>query len=275
MPDGDSKVRPLRAGDDAVGELVAAAGLHGAYVQNALAGGDGDGVVFEVDGVARGLAWFGPRGNLVLLGEGLGADAEGISTSVVVEHLLRSRWAWRIAMGPAAIVDALRLALRREVLVHRDQVYYRGDRGTANAALVRDDVRAPHRRDRERLARATLALNASDLNIAPARVDRRWLYDMIDERIADGTTRVLGDRGQLTCKLDFGSDGPGGRVLEGVFTFAESRGRGLAAALVASCLAGAPGRVLLHVGAHNLPARRAYERAGMTPEGTCRLLLLG
>jgi predicted GNAT family acetyltransferase len=63
-------------------------------------------------------------------------------------------------------------------------------------------------------------------------------------------------------------------MLEGVFTFAEHRGQGLATALVASCLAAAPGPVCLHVGKHNRPARAAYQRAGMQVAGTCRLLLL-
>ena len=140
---------------------------------------------------------------------------------------------------------------------------------------MRADVRAAQRGDRDRLVQATLLLNASDLNIDPARVDRRWLRDTIDERIADGTTRVLGPVGAPGCKLDIGSDGPGGAVIEGVFTFPEVRGQGLAAALVASCLAAATGVVSLHVGQHNRPARSAYERSGMHEQGRCRLLLLG
>ena len=160
-------------------------------------------------------------------------------------------------------------------LVCREQVYYEGSRGTAARELVRAELRPAQRADRDRLLQATLLLNASDLKLDPARVDRRWLRDTIDERIAEGSTRVLGPVGGPWCKLDYGSDGPGGRVLEGVFTFPEFRGQGLAAALVASCLAETPGGVLLHVGQHNAPARAAYARAGMTPVDTCRLLLLG
>jgi GNAT superfamily N-acetyltransferase len=158
-------------------------------------------------------------------------------------------------------------------LVCRDQIYYRGDAGSAATELVRGDVRPAQRADRDRLLQATLLLNASDLNIDPARVDRRWLRDTIDERIADGTTLVIGPPGSVQCKLDLGSDGPGGLVIEGVFTFAEHRGRGLAAALVASVLAEARGAVCLHVGERNLPARRAYATAGMAETGRCTLLL--
>jgi GNAT superfamily N-acetyltransferase len=141
-------------------------------------------------------------------------------------------------------------------------------------AHVRDDVRVAQRVDRDRLVQATLALNASDLNVDPARVDRRWLRDTIDERIASATTRGIGPPGGLLCKLDFGSDGPGGCVIEGVFTFPEHRGKGLATGLVATCLHQAGGRMCLHVGKHNRPARAAYEAAGMVESGNCRLLLL-
>lgn len=64
-------------------------------------------------------------------------------------------------------------------------------------------------------------------------------------------------------------------MIEGVFTFPPARGKHLAASLVASCLAAAPhARVCLHVGMHNVPARAAYERAGMSVVDRCRLLLL-
>ena len=118
-------------------------------------------------------------------------------------------------------------------------------------------------------------LNASDLNIAPERVDRRWLYSTIDARTRDGSTQVLGPVGGLWTKLDFGSVGAAGDVLEGVFTFPEQRGRGLAAELVASCMARSDAAVSLHVAEHNAAARRCYERAGMQVAGRCRLLLLG
>jgi hypothetical protein len=152
-------------------------------------------------------------------------------------------------------------------------VYCVGDAATAVVDRRRGDVRRAQRADRDRLMQATLLLNQSDLNVDPARVDRRWLRDTIDERIADGTTMVIGPPGAVECKLDLGSDGPGGLVVEGVFTFPEHRGRGLATALVAAVLAAARGAVCLHVGERNLPARRAYAAAGMVETARCTLLL--
>lgn len=264
-------MRRLRRGDDSARALAQAAGVHGVYVCNALSEGLSDGFVFAVDGEECGVAWFGPRGNLVIVSDErvVGHERE------IAAQVLRGRWSWRIVLGDTGLVDALAAAVPRGKLAHRDQVYYVGDRQSADPKHVRDDLRLPVCEDRERLARATLALNASDLNIAPDRVDRRWLYNTIDDRIHDGTTRVIGPVGGLWSKLDFGSDGPGGVVIEGVFTFPERRGRGLGADLVASCMAQASGVVSLHVAEHNRAARRSYERAGMREAGRCRLLLLG
>lgn len=264
-------VRKLRADDAEAMRLAVAAGPHGTYVQNALAAGQQDGLLFHRGERPCGVAWFGPRGNLVLIGD------ESFETAAVevVRHVQAAQWPWRIVLGAAAIVDLLRSRMPRPVLAHRDQVYYLGDASTVTGALVRDDVRSPERRDRERLARATLLLNEADLNIPPARVDRRWLYDMIDERIAEGSTAVLGPLGRVWSKLDIGSEGPGGAVLEGVFTFADRRGRGFASELVATTIARRQDPVSLHVAEANTGARRAYERAGMREVGRCRLLLLG
>lgn len=262
--------RPLEHDDPAVVALAVAAGAHGVYVHNALAAGEGDGFVLLQRGEALGVCWFGSRGNLVVIGTG------DLKAGEVADRVVQSKLPWRIAMGPTGIVDALSERTGREPLVHRDQVYYQCAPAGAERDLVVADVRPAQRGDRDRLVQATLQLNDSDLHIDPARVDRRWLRDSIDERIGDGTTRVIGPVGSVDSKLDFGSAGPGGLVIEGVFTFPHARGRGLAARLVATCIAGAAHeRIVLHVGMHNVPARAAYARAGMVPVDRCRLLLIG
>jgi GNAT superfamily N-acetyltransferase len=250
--------------------LAVASGVHGAYVLNALHNDEHEGLIFSVGNTLVGLAWCGPRGNLVLIG----TDATDRWASAIADHIGASGWQWRIALGPQVVVDLLASTSVRTPLAHRHQIYYVGNSGDVPANLLRDDVRLPQRRDRERLARATLALNASDLNISPSRVDRRWLYDMIDGRIKDNSTRVIGPLGGLWSKLDFGSQGPAGVILEGVFTFPDQRGRGLGSELVATCIKGAEVPLSLHVGENNRPARSSYERAGMIEAGACRLLLL-
>ena len=262
--------RDVDAGDAVAVAMATAAGPHGVYVRNALAGAEGVAFVAGRGGAPEALVWVGPRGNLVAVVE---PSADAALAGPLADEIARRALAWRIAMGPAAVLACLRDRLARAPLAYRSQVYCVGDAATADRARRSGDVRRAQRADRERLMQATLLLNESDLNVDPARVDRRWLRDTIDERIADGTTLVIGPPGSVQCKLDLGSDGPGGLVIEGVFTFAEHRGRGLAAALVASVLADARGAVCLHVGERNLPARRAYATAGMAETGRCTLLL--
>ncbi len=264
-------LRDLLYDDPGALALARSASAHGIYVHNALDRGEGEGFVVAGDGRDEAMVWIGPRGNLVVITAA--APPPRVAVRIVDEVFLRKR-PWRIALGPAAIVDAMRDRLVVTPIAFRDQVYYLGKSAMAERLAPLGEVRAAQRADRDRLVQATLLLNQSDLNVDPARVDRRWLRDTIDERIQNGTTRVLGPVGGPWCKLDYGSDGPGGLVIEGVFTFAEERGKGHAAALVAACLGSAPGVVSLHVGKHNRPARAAYERAGMHEAGACRLLLL-
>lgn len=259
--------RPLQYDDPDAWRLAVAAGPAGVYVQNALAAGEGSGVLLLDDEQPTGLCWFGERGNLVVL-------ANGHEPHQVTAAVLAAGTAFRLAMGPAAVVDSLASASARRALVLRDQLYCHGTAATAAALPLAAAVRVAERGDRDRLAQATLELNASDLNVDPKRVDRRWLRDSIDERLGAGTTRVLGPVGAIAGKLDLGSDGPGGIVVEGVYTFPEARGRGIASGLVAAVLASAPGDVCLHVAATNRPAQAAYARAGMQVTGRCRLLLL-
>ncbi len=61
--------RKLRKNDAVALALAEAAGVHGVYVHNALAEGLRDGLVFSVGDTACGLAWFGPRGNLVIVSD--------------------------------------------------------------------------------------------------------------------------------------------------------------------------------------------------------------
>lgn len=250
--------------------LVQRHGPHGLYVANALYHDLGEVLVFAGEHELLGIGWFGPRGNLILL---LRQPLDAEAVAVAVE---RSHWHWRIALGPQPLVDALAARAPQPPLVHRDQVYYAAAPADAAKGMVSSLVRRPVKKDRDRLMQATLQLNDSDLRVDPARVDRAWLRQTVMARIDDGSTRVIGQPGMIQAKLDFGSDGPAGLMLEGVFTFAEARGRGLASRLVATAVAEATvPQVCLHVDKGNAPARAAYERAGMRVAQQVRLLLLG
>ncbi|MEY3161375.1 MAG: hypothetical protein RIT25_1366 [Planctomycetota bacterium] len=251
-------------------DLVAAHGVHAVYAANALAEPDGDFLALMVGDLLQGLCWFGSRGNLVIVA---GEDVPAAAAAAAIQA---ARIPWRIAMGPGPLVDALVPHLASRPLLHRDQAWYAVRPRDADPGAAGHEVRLAQRGDREALMSATLQLNESDLHIDPRRVDRRWLRDSVLARIAEGSTHVIGPVGGVQAKLDVGSRGPGGCVIEGVFTMPAWRGRGLAAGLVATVAAQREEPIVcLHVGVGNAPARAAYARAGMAERGRCRLLLLG
>lgn len=262
-------------------ELAAAQGPHGVYLGNDVAA-DARGELLSARGLALygrdrvlGLAWFGVRGNLVIV---LADDAR-LDTSRVAVAIVRSQLDWRIALGPRPLIEALAAMQSAAPLVVREQVYYVADRALVEACPVSPEVRAPERTDVEALVGASLELNRVDLKLDPSRVSRRWLRDSTRDRVRDGTSLVLGPRGTPWAKLDVGSEGPYGAVVEGVFTVPAQRGRGYAAQLVhaAARAALARGRpcVCLHVAADNAPARHSYERAGLRAARSVGLLLRG
>jgi GNAT superfamily N-acetyltransferase len=253
--------------------------MHGIYLGNCLSrwpavdgeGGEGGEVValHGAEGLL-GLVFFGSRGNLLVL------EDQPLDAGAVARAVASSRWSWRIALASAPVVEALSARETRPPLVQREQLYYAVRPDAVPADRRRQDVRLAERRDQAALLDAALDLNEVDLHVERRRVHLPWLRDSIRRRIQGHRTLVIGPVGKPLCKLDIGSDGPCGTVVEGVYTVPHARGRGLAAGLVATVAAGAAGAVpwvSLHVGAGNAPARRAYEAAGMQAVQSCRLML--
>lgn len=258
-------------------ELASAVGVPGIYVANWLAsaeGADDDAEVLVLAGEERfvGLCFFGARGNLVVL------EREVLDAAGVAEAVIRSRWGWRIVLARQEIVHALAVREAAPPLVEREQVWYGVVPSRVDRTRVRDDVRVASEADLSALMECALQLNHSDLRVEPRRVNKSWLEAMLHRRIRDGSTRIVGAAGRVECKLDLGSAGPYGLVLEGVFTVAAARGRGYASGLVATVAHEAGPDVplvCLHVAASNVVARRAYERAGMREVARCGILLRG
>jgi ribosomal protein S18 acetylase RimI-like enzyme len=262
------------------------AGVQGVYVANGLSTASAAAGGPELERDAReivllhgadallGVVYFGTRGNLVALTEpGVSPEALG--------RVLFDGPDWRIALGPE---PALARVARRDVtppIVFREQLYYAVEERQAVEALagLPTEVRPADRRDVDALVRAALDLNEADLHVAPWRVNRAWLRDSVRERVEEGRTFVVGPIGRPQVKLDLGSVGPAGAMIEGVYTFPAARGQGLAAALVARVASAEFERgrplVCLHVDARNASARRAYEKAGLRVVDTCWLLLRG
>lgn len=262
-----------------ISDLAVAAGAHGVYLGNDLAA-DARGELLACRGLAfygrervLGLAWFGVRGNLVVvLAPEARLDVARLATAIV-----RSKLDWRIALGPRPLLDALAALQNHAPLVLREQVYYVAVSELVLAQPPSPAVRAAERDDVDALVAASLELNHRDLHLDPTRVSKRWLRDSTRDRVRDGTSLVIGPSGAPFAKLDLGSDGPFGVMVEGVFTKPEQRGRGYAGQLVHAAAHAALSRgratVCLHVAADNLPARRSYERAGLRAADSVGLLL--
>ena len=255
--------------------MAASAGVHGIYVGNFLSGTLTIGDAGEVSGCYSaeglgGLAYVGHRGNLVAI------EQRPFEVEMVAPQLLAGTPPWRIALGPTELLTHLAKVDDRPALVLREQVYYGCTADEVIESARRDDVRPAERRDVASLVEAALELNSEDLGVDPARVHRGWLRESIRRRIRMRQTMVIGPVGDPWTKLDFGSCGPCGMIVEGVFTRRGQRGNGLARSLVAS-VAATIGRdypmVCLHVAADNEAARRAYAGAGMRPMQSCSLLL--
>jgi len=260
-----------------VSEAIAFArsvGVPGIYVQNHLLAHPrlaGPSEILALHGEAEllGLVYCGDRGNLIVLAR------DHLDPDAVAGTVRGSGLQWRIVLGPRDIVRSL-AALGTMPLVHRTQVYYAVEPSAVPPDRLRDDVRPAQRQDVTALVEATLHLNETDLGVEAWRVNKDWVKKNVKQRMREGSTLVIGTPGRLDAKLDIGSKGPAGLILEGVYTWPGVRGRGLASGLVAT-VAGTAGDcplVCLHVAEDNEAARRAYENAGMREAGRCQLLLV-
>jgi len=102
----------------------------------------------------------------------------------------------------------------------------------------------------------------------------------IAKNIEERSSYVLEEDGRLVFKADLSARCPIGAQIVGVFTEPDRRGEGIARRGVAEMVArltagaGAVPAVCLFVREDNLPARRAYERAGFVPSMHYRRLFV-
>ncbi len=254
--------------------LTRRVGVPGIYVQNHLLahprlGGPSEILALHGQEDLLGLIYCGDRGNLIVVTDA-DLDPEALATAVV-----ESTFHWRIVLGPSHAVTLL-AALGTTPLVHRTQIYYAVEPAAVPPERRRDDVCAARRQDVKALVAATLHLNETDLGVEAWRVNKDWVRKNVKLRIREGSTLVIGPSGSPRVKLDIGSRGRAGLILEGVYTWPEARGQGYAAGLVATVAHGAGEDcpvVCLHVAEENQAARRAYQNAGMREVGRCSLLL--
>lgn len=169
-----------------------------------------------------------------------------------------------------------RISTHASITMNRSQPFLVFERPTE--PKPRDPrLRLAHEGDIRWLTQANLQLNEEDLDIAPATVHRRLLRQRIVERIAAKQSWVLEADGRPVCKLELGSRGPAGILLEGVFTRRDARGKGYAKQLVEQVCTheiAADTVVGLHCNRDNAPAVAAYQAVGFREVADLRLACL-
>lgn len=188
---------------------------------------------------------------------------------------LSARDPWTSIVGPEApcslIVDA-----------YRESQTFRVDRVQTFMAVSRGDALGP---GGSGVRRATLDdLDALVPMIAAYRVEdglsrkgddhSAWIRTHAKERVESGNLFVVATSGRPVFTGAFNFAGRYGSGLGGIYTEPSVRGKGLASRAVADLcrMALAVGPVVtLHVAQDNVPAIRAYERAGFRMAGRFRL----
>lgn len=222
----------------------------------------------ELDGVI----FFGHRKGVALAGED-----EGFIRAAA-ELALGAESDWIILVGPRPAADRFLSHYRwrgRPNHLNRVQDFYvlhppdLLDRGAALRAATPADLDAVVEMSEQMLL--------EDFRLPRGSLSREGIRESMRQKIQDGRTWLLEDEGETVFKVDVSAQYAGGSQIEGVFTRPRFRGRGLAAAGVAALsreLLRSSAFVSLHVAQDNVPARRAYERAGFRKHSEFRLVLL-
>ncbi len=272
-------LRPLGLADlSAIRDLLGDAAGPATYVGNDL----GDAAicrqlarralgVFQ-GGTLAAMCWHGGRANLMVIERpGSAIEPAGLAAALGTQGD-----PWRIALGPLPLLAGLASGAWGTTRILRTQIFCAAER-TAQVTAAARTMRLAERADLPWLVEAAIELNRTDLGLAPDEVAERWVREAARARLRAGATFVVGARGAPLAKLDLGSRGVAGAVIEGVFTAPRARGQGLAAGLVAAVCAeelrAGVRRVVLHVDRDNGPARACYARAGMREVCESGLLL--
>ncbi|PIE22422.1 MAG: hypothetical protein CSA62_12465 [Planctomycetota bacterium] len=242
-----------------------------------LAGDDeapytGDYLGVFVENGLRALALFSRLGVLVV-GGGCADDAAELA-----RFALGAVGSFRLVIAERELGVALlaRLASRSTVTMNRSQPFLVYD-APARTPSLDARVRPACQKDAAWLSLANLELNEEDLDIQSATVHRGLLRRRVEDRIAAGQSWVLDFAGKPVSKLELGSCGPAGILVEGVFTDRGFRGRGFAQSLLMQvCAYGIPAHqcIGLHCSRSNGPALSAYKAAGFREVADLRLACL-
>lgn len=183
----------------------------------------------------------------------------------------------RRAIGERAATDALWNGLAPghmdTVLRHDQQLMMVTPQSTA--ALDLPGMRPAELQEEDLVHDAAALMQAEELGIDPRRDEPGAFRAQVQDRLRSGRTWVLVHDGEIRFKADVALRNRRGAQIGGVWVPPKYRGRGLATRgmceLVRRLLATCP-VVTLHVHERNLPAVRAYRRAGFRDVLAFRLL---
>ena len=183
-------------------------------------------------------------------------------------------------VGPSGMVDEMWRLLAPHWgparLLRQHQPYLRTDRPPR---ITPDpDIRRVREDELDLLYPASVAMFTEEVGVSPEVGEGNGLYRArVLQTIRRGYAFARIEHGQVVFKAEIGSATPTACQVQGVWVQPRLRGRGLAAAAMASVVAMAlrdvAPVVALCVNEHNERARRVYERVGFVPHDTFTTVL--
>jgi predicted GNAT family acetyltransferase len=178
-------------------------------------------------------------------------------------------------VGPAEAVGTLWQHLEPQWSPPREARWDQPHLEIATEPSVAPDpmVRRTEAADVDTLYPACVAMYTEEVGVSPEAGGGADLYRArVTQLVAKGWSFARIERGRVVFKAEVAAVSPYACQVQGVYVDPSRRGEGLAAAGMASvvdlALRNIAPVVSLYVNAHNVPARRAYERAGFRQTAT-------
>jgi len=178
-------------------------------------------------------------------------------------------------VGPAEAVRPLWQLLEPHWAPAREVRWQQPHLQVSSAPAVAPDplVRRTGKSDIPTLYPACVAMYTEEVGVSPELGGGADLYRArVAQLVAKGWSFARIEEGRVVFKAEVAAASPYACQVQGVFVDPARRGEGLAAAgmaaVVAIALRDIAPVVSLYVNDHNVPARRAYERAGFEQTGT-------
>lgn len=219
-----------------------------------------------------GVVFFGHRKGLVLAGD----DDDFLRAAARVA--LGQEAGWIILVGPRGASDGFLSHYRwRGESTHLNRVQDFYVLRPESLPHLAGTIRPAGPRDLDSVVEMSEEMLMEDFRLERGSLSRDGIRDSMRRKIREGRTWLAEAEGKPVFKVDVSAQYSGGAQIEGVFTRPDRRGQGIASRSIAALsaeLLTSSAFVSLHVDQRNLPAKRAYEKAGFLPFSEFRLVLL-